>query len=78
MAADNDNATLASLPRRITQRHNTAATQCDRCDQTLTARPGDVTRCLCGRTEVRHPIAGGLGPTVVLHPPRQGRGGRRG
>lgn len=78
MAADNDNQTLNALPRRITRRHDTAATQCDRCGEALTAHPGDVVRCLCARTELRNPIAGGLGASVVLHPPRPYRGWRRG
>ena len=77
MAADNDSATLNALPRRTT-RTGVAATTCDRCGEALTARPGDVIRCKCGRTEIRNPIAGGLGASVVLHPPRRGRGGRRG
>lgn len=76
MAADNDNATLNAIPRQVTRRRNTAATTCDRCAETLTARPGDIRRCGCGRTELRHPIAGGLGASVVLHPPRA-RNGRR-
>ena len=68
---------LDTLPRRTT-RTGVAATTCDRCAETLTARPGDVVRCLCGRTELRNPIAGGLGASVVLHPPRPHRGARRG
>ena len=72
MAADNDNATLNTLPRRTT-RTGVASTQCDRCAEHLGAHPGDVLRCGCGRTELRNPVAGGLGASVVLHPPRRGR-----
>lgn len=75
MAADNDNATLNTLPRRTT-RTGVATTTCDRCGEHLTAQPGDVVRCLCARTELRNPVAGGLGASVVLHPPRA-RNGRR-
>jgi len=70
---------LDGLPRRTAPATAGAVTTtCDRCAEQLTARPGDVRRCLCGRTELRHPYAGGLGATVVLHPPRPHRRPRRG
>lgn len=68
---------LDALPRRTT-RTGVASTTCDRCGEALTAHPGDVVRCGCGRTELRNPIAGGLGASVVLHPPRPYRRWRRG
>lgn len=77
MAHAEASESLDTLPRRTT-RTGTATTICDRCAEQLTAHPGDVTRCLCGRMELRNPVAGGLGPSVVLHPPRPHRGGRRG
>ena len=68
---------LDALPRRTT-RTGVASTQCDRCGEALTARPGDVVRCKCAWTELRNPVAGGLGASVVLHPPRPHRRWRRG
>jgi hypothetical protein len=67
---------LDALPRRTRKIGGVAVTTCDRCGEQLTARAGDTRRCLCGRTELRNPYAGGLGPTVVLHPPRPHRRSR--
>ncbi len=69
MAHAEASQSLDSLPRRTTPASARAViTDCERCGEGLMARPGDVRRCLCGRTELRNPVAGGLGPSVVLPP----------
>jgi hypothetical protein len=78
MAHAEASQSLDGLPRRTARPADTVTTTCTRCDRWLIASPGETSRCLCGRTELRNPVAGGLGPSVVLHPPRPHRRPRRG